>query len=93
MAKAGLFLPVAPSSHEGQNAAKKSSIQKSAAGASTGCDEHQGLAWYGEVLADLGDSQDLAQSLSTFSGHVQRVRKILESAKSSSLVLLDEVNI
>ena len=93
MAKAGLFLPVAPSSHEVRDAHQTGSDPSSKAKGSSGCEEDQGLAWYGEVLADLGDSQDLAQSLSTFSGHVQRVCKILESAKSSSLVLLDEVNI
>ncbi|KAK9809345.1 hypothetical protein WJX73_007359 [Symbiochloris irregularis] len=49
------------------------------------------LQWFGAVLADVGDSQDLQQSLSTFSGHVKRLGRILSAADRSSLVLLDEV--
>ena len=49
------------------------------------------MEWFGSVLADVGDSQDLQQSLSTFSGHVQRLGRILAAADSQSLVLLDEV--
>lgn len=51
----------------------------------------QGLEWFAEVLADVGDSQDLAQNLSTFSGHVHRLKRITAAASPSSLVLLDEV--
>jgi dsDNA-specific endonuclease/ATPase MutS2 len=43
------------------------------------------------VLADVGDGQSLQQSLSTFSGHIRRVRAILAAATPKSLVLLDEV--
>ena len=50
------------------------------------------LAWFDAVLADIGDSQDLQQSLSTFSGHVRRVDGILRAAGPHSLVLLDEVH-
>ncbi|KAL0040772.1 hypothetical protein WJX79_005089 [Trebouxia sp. C0005] len=39
----------------------------------------------------VGDSQNLQQSLSTFSGHIRRVRSILQQATPHSLVLLDEV--
>jgi DNA mismatch repair protein MutS2 len=49
------------------------------------------LRWYGGVLADIGDSQSLQQSLSTFSGHVRRLRRVLAAAGPGSLVLLDEV--
>ncbi len=48
--------------------------------------------WFESVLADVGDGQSLQQSLSTFSGHVRRIRRILEAASSQSLVLLDEVS-
>ncbi len=51
------------------------------------------LEWFSEVLADVGDSQDLAQNLSTFSGHVQRLKRITTAVSPSSLVLLDEVSI
>ena len=44
-----------------------------------------------QVLADLGDGQSLQQSLSTFSGHVRRIRNILAATTPRSLVLLDEV--
>jgi Mismatch repair ATPase (MutS family) len=46
------------------------------------------------VLADIGDEQSLQQNLSTFSGHIRRIARILEAlpaAGGASLVLLDEV--
>ena len=49
------------------------------------------LVFFDKVLADVGDSQNLQQSLSTFSGHVRRVCSILAEATPDSLVLLDEV--
>ena len=42
------------------------------------------------MLADIGDGQSLEQSLSTFSGHVRRLRNVLATATRRSLVLLDE---
>ncbi len=51
------------------------------------------IPWFDQVLADIGDEQSLQQSLSTFSGHIRRISRILEAIgeTSSSLVLLDEV--
>jgi DNA mismatch repair protein MutS2 len=52
------------------------------------------LPWCAQVLADIGDEQSLQQSLSTFSGHIKRIGRILEalqSGPSPALVLLDEV--
>jgi len=49
------------------------------------------VVFFDKVLTDVGDSQNLQQSLSTFSGHIRRVRSILQEATSRSLVLLDEV--
>jgi len=43
------------------------------------------------VHADVGDAQDLAQSLSTFSGHLRRIAELLRVATKRSLVLLDEL--
>lgn len=49
------------------------------------------VAVFDSVLADLGDSQSLQQSLSTFSGHMKQVKEILKAAGPGSLVLLDEL--
>ncbi|XP_073146231.1 uncharacterized protein [Henckelia pumila] len=49
------------------------------------------LPWFDLVLADIGDHQSLEQSLSTFSGHISRICKILEVASEKTLVLLDEI--
>ena len=49
------------------------------------------IAWFDRILADVGDSQNLQESLSTFSGHIKRVKRILGSITRHSLVLLDEV--
>jgi DNA mismatch repair protein MutS2 len=53
------------------------------------------LPWCSLVLADIGDEQSLQQSLSTFSGHIRRIARILEALAQprvgASLVLLDEV--
>jgi DNA mismatch repair protein MutS2 len=65
------------------------------------------LPWCGQVLADIGDEQSLQQNLSTFSGHIRRIARILEALpppdmapgptvppaipSGASLVLLDEV--
>ena len=46
---------------------------------------------YDAVFADIGDEQSLTSSLSTFSGHLDRVQALLEEKTEASLVLLDEV--
>jgi DNA mismatch repair protein MutS2 len=43
------------------------------------------------VLANIGDEQSLERNLSTFSGHLARLKNILEKADAESLVLLDEL--
>ncbi len=44
-----------------------------------------------DVLADIGDEQSVAQSLSTFSGHLRTITRIVEEAGPGTLVLLDEL--
>ena len=43
------------------------------------------------VMADIGDEQSIAQSLSTFSSHLVNVVRFVEAAAPQTLVLLDEV--
>ena len=45
----------------------------------------------GDVLADIGDAQSIAESLSSFSGHLVHVKQMLEHVTPDSLVLLDEL--
>jgi len=49
------------------------------------------LPWFDKILADIGDEQSLEQSLSTFSGHIRRITRILQALGNAELVLLDEV--
>ncbi|MBV9444253.1 MAG: endonuclease MutS2, partial [Acidobacteriaceae bacterium] len=44
-----------------------------------------------DVLADIGDAQSIAESLSSFSGHLLHVKQMLEQVTPESLVLLDEL--
>jgi DNA mismatch repair protein MutS2 len=53
--------------------------------------EESTVGWFGCVLADIGDEQSIARSLSTFSAHVQRLCALLEQAAGDSLILLDEL--
>ncbi len=48
------------------------------------------LPLFDGVWTDIGDQQNVADDLSTFSGHVQNLGEILEASGAASLVLLDE---
>ncbi len=49
------------------------------------------LPFFSDIFADIGDSQSLDQSLSTFGGHMRNIAAALDGADSGSLVLLDEL--
>lgn len=44
-----------------------------------------------DVLADIGDTQSIEESLSSFSGHLLHVKQMLSVVTPNSLVLLDEL--
>ena len=53
--------------------------------------ERARLPVFEDVVADIGDEQSIAASLSTFSGHVRNLVHVLDAATPRTLVLLDEV--
>lgn len=42
-------------------------------------------------LCDIGDGQDIAENLSTFSAHIKNVLEVLQEVNSDSLVIMDEM--
>jgi DNA mismatch repair protein MutS2 len=49
------------------------------------------LPMFDRVLVDIGDEQSIAADLSTFSSHMLNLKRMLQEATPSSLVLVDEM--
>lgn len=51
------------------------------------------LPWFEQILADIGDEQSIEQSLSTFSGHIRRISRIISVVNPQPLVISEEDNV
>lgn len=55
------------------------------------CQEGSSISIFDGIYVDIGDEQNILQSLSTFSSHMKNIINILGEATSDSLVLIDEL--
>jgi len=49
------------------------------------------ISIFNKILVDIGDSQSIEQSLSTFSGHMKSLVDIVKRSSRKTLVLIDEI--
>ncbi|MDD2543436.1 MAG: endonuclease MutS2 [Candidatus Cloacimonetes bacterium] len=54
-------------------------------------DEDSQIGMFSEVFADIGDDQSIENALSTFSSHLDKIRRMLDAADAESLILIDEI--
>lgn len=47
--------------------------------------------FFDKIMLDIGDEQSIEDDLSTFSSHLENIKKILENADNNSLILIDEI--
>jgi DNA mismatch repair protein MutS2 len=50
------------------------------------------IPFFRNVMTDVGDPQSMEQHLSSFSGHILKMKSVLESSSDEDLILLDELN-
>lgn len=55
------------------------------------CSEGSSIYTFDSIYVDIGDEQNILESLSTFSSHIKNIINILKSASQDSLVLIDEL--
>ncbi len=56
-------------------------------------DENSEIPFFPKIYADIGDDQNIAENLSTFSAHLKKMIHILDHSLSGSLILLDELGV
>lgn len=49
------------------------------------------ISIFDDIFVDIGDEQSIEQSLSTFSSHITKIKRICDNVKTTSLCLLDEI--
>lgn len=55
------------------------------------CNEKSSICVLDNIFVDIGDEQNIQESLSTFSSHMLHIVKIVEQVTPNSLILLDEL--
>lgn len=55
------------------------------------CGPDSQIGLFGKIFADIGDDQNISQSLSTFSGQLAYIKEMIENADDRSIVLIDEI--
>lgn len=52
--------------------------------------EHSECRFFDQIFIDIGDAQSLENDLSTYSSHLQNMKRVLREATANSLILVDE---